>query len=418
MSIEHIVIVGFGCIGQAVLPLLKRVFPRVAITVIDKTLDAQRMTMASRYQMATIETTISPSSFAAILGPLLTPRTFLLNLVPAVCRRDLIGLAQLRGALYIDTGIEPWDYEAHAQSVHLGNHALRQDMLAFARGREALPTALVAHGANPGFVSILVKAALLRLAGKAGLLQAEPTTRAGWALLARQLDVRVIQIAEYDSQVAPGYPLEWEFANTWSADGFITECLQDAELGWGAAISTFVIGALFWGAAYLLGYELRPIYALLFGALISPTDPIAVLGIIKKVGAPKDLETRITGESLFNDGVGAVIFLTILDVATGVSKPGVASVSWFFVQETLGDIALGWFFGWAVYRLLRQIDDYQVEVLLSIPSRCAWAPMHSPMSFIGQVRSPWLSPDCSWATAGGGRPCPSRRANISENSGR
>jgi CPA1 family monovalent cation:H+ antiporter len=113
----------------------------------------------------------------------------------------------------------------------------------------------------------------------------------------------------------------------------------------GTVISTFVIGALFWCAAHLLGYELRFIFALLFGALISPTDLIAVLGIIKKAGAPKDLETRITGESVFNDGVGAVIFLTILTIATGQSEPSVASVAWFFVQQTLGGIALGWLLG-------------------------------------------------------------------------
>jgi CPA1 family monovalent cation:H+ antiporter len=134
----------------------------------------------------------------------------------------------------------------------------------------------------------------------------------------------------------------------------------------GTIISTFVIGVLFWCAAYSFGYDLRIIYALLFGALISPTDPIAVLGIIKKAGAPKDQETRITGESLFNDGVGAVIFLTILDIATGRSEPSVASVSWFFVQEALGGIALGWLLGWVVFQLLRKVNDYQVEVLLSV----------------------------------------------------
>lgn len=142
----------------------------------------------------------------------------------------------------------------------------------------------------------------------------------------------------------------------------------------GTIISTLVIGALFWWVAYSLGHELRFIYALLFGALISPTDPIAVLGIIKKAGAPKDMETRITGESLFNDGVGAVIFLTILGIATGGSEPGVAGVSWFFVRQTLGGIGLGWLLGWIVFRLLRKIDDYQVEVLLSVAlCMCSYA---------------------------------------------
>ncbi|HEY0661761.1 MAG TPA: hypothetical protein VGD21_10655 [Lysobacter sp.] len=91
------------------------------------------------------------------------------------------------------------------------------------------------RGANPGLVSVLVKAALMALAGDVGLQLPEPEDRAGWAALARALDVRVIQVAEYDSQQAPGYPRDGEFANTWSAEGFITECLQDAELGWGAA---------------------------------------------------------------------------------------------------------------------------------------------------------------------------------------
>jgi NhaP-type Na+/H+ or K+/H+ antiporter len=178
----------------------------------------------------------------------------------------------------------------------------------------------------------------------------------------------------------------------------------------GTIISTFVIGALFWCAAYSLGYDLRFIYALLFGALISPTDPIAVLGIIKKAGAPKDLETRITGESLFNDGVGAVIFLTILDIATGRSEPSVASVSWFFVQETVGGIALGWLssVGWCFACFARStITRWRFCFL----SRCAWDLMRLPKRFICRDRSRWSSPiHCS--TVGYGRSTVCRRAPI------
>lgn len=134
----------------------------------------------------------------------------------------------------------------------------------------------------------------------------------------------------------------------------------------GTLLSTFVVGTLFWLAAHVLGYHFTFIYALLFGALISPTDPIAVLGIIKKAGAPKDLETRITGESLFNDGVGVVIFLTVLDVATGQGTPASGTVILFFLKESVGGIALGWFLGWVVFRMLRQVNHYQVETLISL----------------------------------------------------
>ena len=235
--IEQIVIVGFGCIGQAILPLLAHAYPEAAVTVVDRAMDAHRLSLASQYRAAPVHATVTPGSHTRLLGPLLGPQTFLLNLAPAVCSRDLIALAQAHQSLYLDSGIEPWDYEDAADASPLGNYALRSEMLAFAHGRERMSTALVAHGANPGLVSLLVKAALLKLArhaGIPGLPDAQPADRAGWAALARRLDVRVIQVAEYDSQSAPGYPAHGEFANTWSADGFITECLQDAELGWGS----------------------------------------------------------------------------------------------------------------------------------------------------------------------------------------
>ena len=227
----EILIVGFGCIGQAVLPLLERVFPSVPIVVVDRVLDEARLSIIRRHKLKAVEATVSESNYISLLGPKLSPGGFILNLAPSVSSCDLIELAQNCGAFYLDSGIEPWAYEEHDSSF-LTNHALRVRLLKFAKGRENRATALVAHGANPGFVSALVKEALLRLARRADVLADMPFTREQWVGLARALDVRVVQVSEYDSQHAPP-PAPFEFANTWSPEGFITECLQDAELGWG-----------------------------------------------------------------------------------------------------------------------------------------------------------------------------------------
>jgi CPA1 family monovalent cation:H+ antiporter len=134
----------------------------------------------------------------------------------------------------------------------------------------------------------------------------------------------------------------------------------------GVIVATFVAGSLFWIVGGWLWGGLTLVYGLLFGALISPTDPIAVLGILKKAGAPKTLETVFTGESLFNDGVGVVVFLTILGIATGYGKPSVGSVALFFLIEAVGGLVLGFCLGWVVYRLTRTVDAYQVEILLTL----------------------------------------------------
>jgi CPA1 family monovalent cation:H+ antiporter len=134
----------------------------------------------------------------------------------------------------------------------------------------------------------------------------------------------------------------------------------------GTITSTFIVGMSFSYASSWFGYHLPFTYALLFGALISPTDPIAVLGMIKTAGAPKELQTPITGESLFNDGVGAVIFFTILGMATGHEEPSLPHMSLFFVQQSLGGCVLGWILGWIVFRMARTVDNPHVEVLLSI----------------------------------------------------
>ena len=134
----------------------------------------------------------------------------------------------------------------------------------------------------------------------------------------------------------------------------------------GVVIATFVTGGLFWAGARWIGYDFPMIYALLFGALISPTDPIAVLGILKKVQAPKSLEIKITGESLFNDGIGVVVFLTILGIIVSGVPPEPWSITLFLLEEAAGGVGIGLVLGWIVYRLLRSVDAYQVEVLLTL----------------------------------------------------
>jgi CPA1 family monovalent cation:H+ antiporter len=135
----------------------------------------------------------------------------------------------------------------------------------------------------------------------------------------------------------------------------------------GVLVSTFLIGTSMFYVLQWIGFEVSFIYCLLFGALISPTDPIAVLGILKKAGAPKKLETKIVGESLFNDGVGVVVFLTIFSIAKNPSASlEFSDIATLFGQEVIGGIVLGLLLGWATYRLMRSIDNYEIEVILTI----------------------------------------------------
>ena len=134
----------------------------------------------------------------------------------------------------------------------------------------------------------------------------------------------------------------------------------------GVAIATLVIGTLLWWCARLFNLPLTWMQGLLFGALIAPTDPIAVLGILKQARAPKSLEAMIAGESLFNDGVGVVAFLTILASVTSGTPPHAGHVITFLLVEAAGGIAFGAIVGWAGYRLLRKVDDYPVEIFLTL----------------------------------------------------
>lgn len=135
----------------------------------------------------------------------------------------------------------------------------------------------------------------------------------------------------------------------------------------GVLVSTFLIGGIMFYVLQLLGMQVAFIYCLLFGALISPTDPIAVLGILKKAGVPKKLETKIVGESLFNDGVGVVVFLTIYNIsATDTGAITFMDILYLFGQEVIGGVLLGLILGWITYRLLKSIDDFAIEVIITL----------------------------------------------------
>ncbi len=133
----------------------------------------------------------------------------------------------------------------------------------------------------------------------------------------------------------------------------------------GTIVSTCVVAVATHTVLLLLGHDIGWVDTLLFGALIAPTDPIAVLGMLKSAGAPKRLEVRIAGESLFNDGVGVVLFTVLLAIQSGEGAT-LSSAAELFAQEVLGGVAFGWLTGYAVLRLLRSIDDYSVEVLLTL----------------------------------------------------
>ena len=135
----------------------------------------------------------------------------------------------------------------------------------------------------------------------------------------------------------------------------------------GVLLSTVIIGFVMYSVLHFMGLEVSLVHCFLFGALISPTDPIAVLGILKKVGVPKKLETKIVGESLFNDGVGVVIFLTIFAIAeVGIDHITLGEIGLLLLEEVAGGIALGMALGFIAFRLMKSIDDYSVEVLITI----------------------------------------------------
>ncbi|APA88546.1 sodium:proton antiporter [Paraburkholderia sprentiae WSM5005] len=134
----------------------------------------------------------------------------------------------------------------------------------------------------------------------------------------------------------------------------------------GVLISIAVVGFGFYYAAHWLGHPVSLLWCLVFGALISPTDPIAVLSVLKRAAAPESLETKITGESLFNDGTAVVAFVTLVGLATGAQEFSAGAIAFDLLREVAGALVLGAALGFGASLLLRGIDSYPVEILITL----------------------------------------------------
>ena len=234
----RLLMLGFGSIGQAVLPLLLRHLELQPgqVAILSAHEDGRELAAAQGVAFACCPLTeANHESLLAAQG--LRPGDLLLNLSVDVSSLALLRWCKPRGLLYLDTCTEPWPglyTDPRLPPTQRSNYALREQVLAFGRAHPGGPTAVITMGANPGLISSFVKQALLDLAAAAGLGGGQPAGRAGWAGLARDLGVRVIHVAERDTQVCSRHKQRDEFVNTWSVDGFVSEGCQPAELGWGS----------------------------------------------------------------------------------------------------------------------------------------------------------------------------------------
>jgi homospermidine synthase len=233
-----ILIIGCGSIGQGVLPLLLRHFDVTPERMTIVTADSRGEDVAREYGIGFIIDPLLRENHEDIVRAHIGPGDFLLNLSVKVSSAALIDFCQRNSILYLDTCIEPWPGSYTDPSLSISqrsNYMLREEVLKLRslsiKGPRA--TAILAHGANPGLVSHFVKQALLNIAADTGVAPAIPKTREEWAALAQALEVKVIHIAERDTQASMTPKKIGEFVNTWSIDGFYSESSQPSEMGWG-----------------------------------------------------------------------------------------------------------------------------------------------------------------------------------------
>ena len=234
-----IVMIGFGSIGKGTLPLIERhfAFDKSRFAVIDP--DEKDRGLLDERGIRFIHQGLTPANYRNLLTPLLTlggGQGFCVNLSVDTSSRDIMALCRELGALYIDTVAEPWAgfyFDKSKGPAARTNYMLREAILEERRNNPGGPTAVSCCGANPGMVSWFVKQAVLDVARDLGIAHEEPRTREDWARLMQRTRTKGLHIAERDTQRARFEKPLGVFVNTWSIEGFVSEGMQPAELGWG-----------------------------------------------------------------------------------------------------------------------------------------------------------------------------------------
>lgn len=231
-----VVIIGFGSIASALLPVLLR---HIEVSPTDVTVvcpPGNDTAIAHECGVRVVEQALSEDNFEALLTAYVTKGTLLVNLSVNVSSESLVRFCWSRDAHYLDTSIEPWEggsTDPDRPASRRSNYALREAVLAFRLDKRDGPTAVLTQGANPGLASAFVKQALVDMAANSGIQPTALDSYEDWAVLAQRLDIKAIHVAEQDWQFSERRKARNEFVNTWSVDAFVEEGMQPAELGWG-----------------------------------------------------------------------------------------------------------------------------------------------------------------------------------------
>ena len=341
-----IVMIGFGSIGRGTLPLIERHFKydQTRLTVIDPA-DTNRKLLDER-GIRFVQKGLTRDNYREILTPLLTQgggKGFCINLSVDTSSVDIMELCRELGALYVDTVAEPWAgfyFDESAGPAERSNYALRERVLDARRRNPGGPTAVNCCGANPGMVSWFVKQALLNVATDQGVAFTEPATKADWAALAAKVGVKGIHVAERDTQRSKKPKPANVFVNTWSVEGFVSEGLQPAELGWGthetwmpANAGTHTAGC---GAAiYLLqpGANTRvrswcPTMGAQYGYLVTHNEAISIADYFTARDAAGKVTYRPTCHYAYHPANDAVLSLHEMFGAAGKRQ-----ATWHILDE-------------------------------------------------------------------------------------